>query len=375
MYINDSDQNVDADLIGRRLRQGYPLIEQAVCVRLRDCRVSLRSNSAELLERLRCYFAHVLDDSAGASNIEIIAIERGIVDIGLDFTDWAREPGKTGRKDAIHDLADGRLVLKRRTGMLLLQHKNVCIAAGPCLEHDNQVVNFINSQFLDHLQRGGYALCHAAAVSRGRNGLALSGFSGGGKSTLMLRLLDEEDIRFVSNDRLLVRRSNDLTEAVGVPKLPRVNPGTVVHNPRLHPLIDAHTRERCLEMAPQELWTLEHKYDIDINALYGPGRIQHEIELRAFVVLNWTRDCTEPFNVAPVELSQRPAMLTAIMKSSGPFYSTPDGRFNRDDAPPDTPAYVEALHGVSIYIAGGSIDFEQLRSFCLNEILTPNGNA
>lgn len=369
MDTNDDSENISSDDISQRLLQGCALIEHTLRLRFRDYRISLRSNSAELLDRLRVYFAHVLDDAATATDIEVIAIEREIANIGPDFTDWKREPGKTGRKDAIVNLADGRLVLKVRTGMLFLQHRHVCIAAGPCLEHDNQVINFINSQFLDHLQRSDYALCHAAAVSRGRNGLALAGFSGGGKSTMTLQLLDDDEIDFVSNDRLLVRRTDDVTQAVGIPKLPRVNPGTIVHNPRLHPLIDADTRERYLAMAPDELWLLEHKYDVDIGALYGAGRIRHEVVLQSFLVLNWTRDSSEPLCVSPVELSQRPALLDAIIKSSGPFYSSADGRFNRDDALSDICAYVEALHGVTIYVASGSIDFEQLKSFCLNEIL------
>ena len=33
-----------------------------------------------------------------------------VLDTGLDFTDWSREPGKTGRKDAYHDLPGARLV-------------------------------------------------------------------------------------------------------------------------------------------------------------------------------------------------------------------------------------------------------------------------
>jgi HprK-related kinase B len=344
------------------------LLPEGLCLRLLNYRLMIRSNSAPFMQRMQTYFAHVLEPSCDDVQAELVAIERNVVNTGLDFVDWKREPGKTGRKDAIHDFTGGRLVHKVRTGMLFLQSDQALIAAGPCLEYDNQVINFINSQFLNWLQHDGYLLCHAAALTRHGHGLAIAGLSGGGKSTLMLNLLEDEATNYVTNDRLLVRRQGT-THAVGIPKLPRINPGTIVNNSRLFPLIDAQSRERLLQMGKKALWQLEQKYDVDINGLYGHGRIQHETELHRFMVLNWQHDSAEPVQLNRVDLTQRRDLLAAMMKPSGPFYIDAAGSFNRDDAMPQASVYLSALEHVEIYEARGRIDFTGLGALCMNELM------
>ena len=184
--------------------------------------LAVRSNSAELLQLLRRYFAHAA--GTGPADVEILAVEGEQVDLGLPFTDWKREPGKSGRKDAYHDLVDGRLIQKVRTGMVFLQNAAHRIACGPCQENSSQLINFINTQFSNWLQRRGALICHAAGLVRGEDGLGIAGFSGGGKSTLMLRLLDDPATAYLTNDRLFMQTVAGGVRAVGIPKLPRVNP-------------------------------------------------------------------------------------------------------------------------------------------------------
>jgi HprK-related kinase B len=346
------------------------LLPASLCLQLTGYRLVIRSNSAQFMERMQAYFSHVLVPSCDDAEAEVVAIERDVVNAGVEFVDWNREPGKTGRKDAIHDFAGGRLVQKVRTGMLFLQSGQSLIAAGPCIEYDNQVINFINSQFLNWLQNDGYQLCHAAALSSNGHGLAIAGLSGGGKSTLMLNLLEDVATTFVTNDRLLVRRQDETTHAVGIPKLPRINPGTIVNNPRLFPLIDEKSRAKLLQLQPKELWQLEQKYDADISELYGAGRIRHKTELDKFLVLNWQHDTDKELQVDRADLSRRPDLLSAIMKPSGPFYMNTEQVFNTDDAMPDASAYLAVLEDVAIYEASGKVDFERLGSVCLNDLMT-----
>ncbi|MBT8127996.1 MAG: HprK-related kinase B [Gammaproteobacteria bacterium] len=359
----------DISQIKTMLLDAYPLLPERLCLRLQNYRLAIRSNSAALIERMQIYFAHVVERSCEQTQGEVIAIERDIVDTGLAFVDWKREPGKTGRKDAIYDLSDGRVVRKVRTGMLFLQSAHTLIAAGPCLEYDNQVINFINSQFLNWLQKDGYLLCHAAALSRQHHGLAIAGLSGGGKSTLMLNLLEDEATTYVTNDRLCIRKQQTTTQAVGIPKLPRINPGTIVNNARLFPLIAAPMREKLLQMNARELWKLEQKYDVDISALYGPDRILHETELNRFLVLNWQHDSAEPLQLEQVDITQRQDLLAAILKPSGPFYLDASGLFNTDDAMPDAAAYLAALEHVAVYEATGRVDFKRLTALCGEKLM------
>ena len=347
----------------------HQLLPDVVCLQLMHYRLAIRSNSLAFLQRMQDYFSHVLIPVCESVDAEVHAIERDVIDPGFEFVDWKREPGKTGRKDAIHDFEDGRLVRKVRTGMVFLQNSNALVAAGPCLQYDNQVINFINSQFLNWFQNDDFILCHAAALSVNGSGLAIAGLSGGGKSTLMLNLLEDSSIAFVTNDRLLVKKRDGDTLAVGIPKLPRINPGTIVNNPRLKSLIDEESREKLLQLDKQELWALEHKYDVDIKQLYGDQRIQHDTVLKYFLVLNWQHDSDEEVQLHKVDLSERADVLGAIMKPSGPFYVDTRGNFNSDDAMPDAAAYLAALKRVEIYEAVGRVDFTRLGKLCHEELI------
>jgi HprK-related kinase B len=230
---------------------------------LGDCSLRLRSNSQALIERLSDYFSHVVIAPRDA-DLEIVAVEREAPELGITFIDWQREPGKTGRKDSYLDLAGARLVRKIRTGMVFLQGTADRIAAGPCLRYDNQVINFINAQYMNWLQNRDWLICHASGQVRDGRCLAIAGLSGGGKSTLMLRMMDDPGVSYLTNDRLFIRPGDGITEAVGIPKLPRINPGTIVHNPALHGLLTTQQRDAFLAMPPAQLWTLEDKYDVHV---------------------------------------------------------------------------------------------------------------
>jgi HprK-related kinase B len=310
--------------------------------------------------------------TASEPDMEVIAIERDAPRLDITFKDWTREPGKTGRKDSYFDLVDdghhARLVRKVRTGMVFLQSDTHRIAAGPCLRYDNQLINFINAQYMNWLQQRGWLICHAAGlVYRGR-ALGIAGFSGGGKSTLMLNMLENPAINYLTNDRLFIRADNGVIHATGIPKLPRINPGTIVHNPRLRPLIPEQQRESLLALPNDELWEREEKYDVMIDELYGGNRITSEAPLAAFLVLNWRRVSDEPLQLHQVDLSQRHELLGAIMKSPGPFYQYADGRFYQDATPLDEWGYLDMLRHIAVYEASGVVDFDALATH-LNELM------
>ena len=114
---------------------------------------------------------------------------------------------------------------------------------------------------------------------------------------------------------------------------------------------------------------MEQKYDADISELYGAGRIQHETELTKFLVLNWRHDTDKQLQVTRADLSQRPDLLSAIMKPSGPFYMDTEQVFNTDDAMPEAAAYLAELEDVQVYEVSGNVDFERLGSVCLSELM------
>jgi len=350
------------------LRAEAPLCVDELYLALGECTLRLRSNSTELLTLLADYFSHVVCEPL-AHDIEVIAIERDAPELDIDFIDWKREPGKTGRKDSYAELPGARLVRKVRTGMVFLQSERQRIAAGPCLKYNNQVINFINSQYMNWLQNRGWLICHAAGLVYRDKCLGIAGFSGGGKSTLMLHLMDDDEVAYLSNDRLFVHAGSGQVLARGIPKLPRINPGTIVHNKKLQGLIPAQQRKALLQLPAAELWELEDKYDVHVDRIYGPGRIIPEAPLSAFLILDWQRDGERELQVERVDLTVQRDLLGALMKSPGPFYQHPDGTFQQDTAVFDDASYLAALEQVPVYVARGRVDFSTLSDRCLHELL------
>ena len=366
------DERPDSNAAAALMIDDLPALDERLMLGLEDCTLALCSNSSALIEELREYFgAYVVDE--GVADIEVIAVERPALDIeeALDvrFVDWAREPGKQGRKDAYADLTDGRLVRKVRTGLLFLQRDGLVIAAGPCRQHPNQVINFVNAQYMNRLQQQGWLICHAAASTANERAIGFAGFSGRGKSTLMLHLMEEPGVGYLTNDRLFIRRQDESVRARGIPKLPRVNPGTIIGNPQLHGLISQVEHDHFAAMPRDQLWELEQKHDVHIDRVYGPGRIGPESPLSAFVVLNWQRDESSIATLDQIELAERGDLLATIMKSPGPFYQYSDGHFHADDTAFDDTAYLQALHGVPVFEVTGGIDFPGI-SARVAELLT-----
>jgi HprK-related kinase B len=363
--------------IAKRLLSDSEMRDDSVVLDLSEMRIEIRSNSRPLLDRLRRYFAHVIDqekavEGAGSrivADTVVHVVEAPATDLGLRYVDWRREPGKIGRKDAYHDLSDGRLVRKLRTGMLFLQRDVGPVAYGPCLANDNQVINFVNCQYMNRLQRRGALICHAAGVAAADRGLAIAGFSGGGKSSLMLRLLEQPGVRFLTNDRLfLSSASDDEVLALGIPKLPRVNPGTILSLSTMHQILDARKRESLASLPPDQLWTLEEKYDVDVSAVYGSDRIVSQAPLSDLLVLNWQRDSGSVCQINRVDLNARPDLLGAITKSPGPFYADEDGVFRTDQMTVEHRPYLERLENVNLWEASGTLDFALAAQHCLDRL-------
>ncbi len=351
------------------LKQDIVLNDTPLYLALGQCSICIQSNSSTLLKSLQHYFQHIVAAPIQKPTIEVLVYEREATDLGLKYIDWERESGKKGRKDAYFDIPDGRIIYKVRTGVLFVQSSRYLIAAGPCRENDNQVINFINTQYMNWLQHHGAVICHAAALHRAGRCLAMAGLSGGGKSTLMLKLMDDKEVNYITNDRLLLMPENELPRAIGIPKLPRINPGTIIFNPTLQDMIPAQRRAQLMQLPQQELWDLEEKYDVYINDLYGPGRITLDAPLNTFLVLNWQHDSPSDTVVEEVDIAKRSDLLGAIMKAPSAFYQSADGSFYQQKTPLDESTYLKVLKGVKVYEARGRVDFDRLKQYCEDELL------
>lgn len=329
--------------------------------------IQVHSNSRKVLDRLDKYFSSFASET-GQATVELIAIEGEPVDLPVHFTHWQREPGKSGRKDSYVDMAYCRLIRKVRTGMVFLQSADLRVATGPCLDNINQLVNFINAQYMNWLQQHGWLICHAAALTYKDQAYAFAGFSGGGKSTLMLQLLNTAGTNYLTNDRLFLRDEAGQVNAAGIAKLPRINPGTIVHNPKLHGLMPEQQRQKFLSMPSTELRRIEDKYDVYIDQVYGPERIVSKAPLQALVILNWQHDSKQALQVERVQLTTRQALLEAVMKSPGPFYQYASGRFYQERGVLPKQDYLQLLKDLAVYEVRGGVDFDNLTAFCREKI-------
>ncbi|MEY2929730.1 MAG: hypothetical protein RL033_479, partial [Pseudomonadota bacterium] len=247
--------------------------------------------------------------------------------------------------------------------------RDALVAAGPCVANANQIINFVNSQYISQRVHEGWALCHAAAVAHGGRGLGIAARAGAGKSTLALHLISS-GLNFVSNDRLLIKRTEHGPELAGIPKMPRVNPGTLLNNPDLRGILPPE-RERQLALLPrEELWNLEEKYDVLVDQVYGKGRTLYRAALTGLLVLNWSYgNAGQPAEFCAVNLAERADLLDLVRKSPGVFHRDPSGRniegsAIENAAVPEAAAVLEAVAGVRVWEATGSPQFGQGVSFC-----------
>ncbi len=346
--------------IGRALRERYP-VTSALELEMDGVAIRVSSNSPVLIGKLEAYFGRHVAHTARASAIRITALEASPPEFAVPFQDWPAPPGKALSKEAFADTPSGRVVRKLRTAMQFVVSPTELIAVGPCLQHTNQVVNFIVSQHISQKRHAGWLVCHAAGVAADTAGaLAIAARSGAGKSTLALRLMSS-GLSYVSNDRLLLRRAAGAAEVAGVPKLPRVNPGTLLHNPDLADLLPMKRRRELLELDPSALWDLEEKHDVCVDSVYGPGQSRDRAPLAALVLLCWQRCAALPTRFAPVQLEQRRDLLALLIKPTGVFDIAVGGGSAASPAvnEPGARAYLEALADVRVLEVTGRVDFQR----------------
>lgn len=330
---------------------------------LADQIIQVNCNSALLHTTLTQYFDCVLAPPQTPHTTLQVVNSAQFMQAGLDWPNWPRPKGKAGLKETTLSLGkQGRLIFKIKTGMLFWQNPTQPLAIGPVDAHPNQIINFILTQNLNlHLQNN-WLLGHCAGLSYNQQGIAIAGLSGGGKSTLMLHLL-EQGQHFISNDRLLFKRqANGQVCMRGIAKQPRINPGTIVHNPKLQHLISEQAKQDYLALPNEVLRQLEHKFDAPVNDIFGANCYQLESPLHALIILNWQSNSNEPTKITRVDFATHPELIEAVLKSPGPFYSTPQGEFLSEslavESALDPTAMMALFSNTPCWQLSGNLDFK-----------------
>ncbi len=346
-----------AEVLAHQMPPGH-----SACFAFGDCRLELRSNSAVLVDTVAKYLELFASDP-GPCDATVLAYEADAPSLSLEFFDWIRGPDKVGKKEQVADVEGGWIVRKVRTGMHFLLGPEHKIAVGPGVANFNQVVNFINAALISLRLGSGWTLCHAAGIASGGRGIGLAGTSGAGKSTLALHAMNE-GLSFVSNDRLLIKRQGRVRMS-GVPKHPRINPGTALNNPTLAGILPSTRRDALRELPTAELWGLEEKYDADIGTLFG-GRWTVAADLAGFILLDWTHDNDGSTEIERIDLAQRRDLWPALLKHPGPLHVDARGRRPENTLDVAAEPYLAALADVPVFEIRGRVDFPKATEHCLN---------
>ncbi len=311
------------------------------------------SNSQTLNAELKDYYKHFLGAETDAIDCLVEGVQSAAPDIEGDWQVKQPDPGKTKIKEHILKTDDGKVVRKVLTGVHLffLGSRRVC--TGPLEDNPNQVVNFINNMFLDYLLAPAGQLFHAAGVCRGDFGIGMAGQSGKGKSTLALRLL-QRGLDLVSNDRLVVfPEAGNALHMHGIPKYPRINPGTVINQPELRNIATAENIARYEAMPIDELWDLEEKYDAFVEDAFGV-KFKLGATMNMFVALDWDRNSDASTVLEKRDPVDCPALVETIMKTPGVMLPASSDRIPSAVVEP----YIELLGHCDFYALTGGVDFD-----------------
>jgi HprK-related kinase B len=317
-------------------------------------RLNVETNSLRLASRLQSYFADYMADAPG----EPVTCLRAVVgEPRYDASEmevWTRAsaPGRKP-KESYYDADGVRHILKNRTGLLISLSEGGASIVGALEENANQVVNLIGTLFGLSLLERGYVMVHASSVVEAASGQALVflGNSGSGKSSLALQLIERGGYDFLSNDRVLMRADGGGVHIAGLPKKPRVNPGTLLASAQLSRLVP-RPRRRIYEQLPrEELWQLEEKTDVDVERELG-ARSRLTAMLGRVYSLEW-RPGGEGLEQRSLDPAAALAALRVTHKDFGPY----DLRGPQRDA---TPEYERIAHAVPFIGVSGRADPRRL---------------
>ncbi|MBN1150206.1 HprK-related kinase B [candidate division WOR-3 bacterium] len=334
-------------------------MKYSICLNFCGQKFSIKTDSQDLLTLLKKYYSNFISRQCDKATIIEIANSRELF-FNLNFEKKQPDPGKNKIKEEFHDLTDGRCVRKILTGMVFVFGGNINLAIGDCLNNSNQIINYINNRFIQKMIESGSILLHSSAVSHFRKGIAISGFSGTGKSTLALQLVSR-GLAFISNDRVLCKDAGDEALIYGIAKYPRINPGTIVNNPYLRQMLIKSELDYYKSMDRESLWNEERKFDVFIEDIFGKEKFKLESKLKYLLILNWSRKSPENTKIERIELKNRPDLYPSFLKPPGLFYI---GNYHSDQ----DRSFLRTLEKSRVFEATGKPDFDFASEFFLKTI-------
>jgi HprK-related kinase B len=319
-------------------------VASGLALHFEGCTIAIETEDDGIVAKLRRYFGDFAadPDSGDRPRTVLRIIESDPTEPEQGLVAWTDKA-----KDAFLDLPSGRFVRKMRTGVTISIQEDswssVWTMRGPVNRNFSQVVTTLGNIYGLHIVDRGGAMIHASAVcDDGGSAIAIMAQSGMGKSSVAVRLM-EQGFDFISNDRVILEPPmvDSIVMARGLPRLPRVNPGTLLDGEHTRFILDPSVQDSHAE-APQ----IEEKYDLDVDRVLG-RRWLLSGQLKAALVLNWQPD-GEGLHLQRLTPGQALTELRQVSKSFGVF----DVRLvSRSDA-----ALSETARRVAVYRVTGRTD-------------------
>jgi len=245
-------------------------------------------------------------------SLQFKAVLAGRFPEGLDGLSFA----PISAKEALLKVGSFLVIKKVRSGLRYIVNgeRRAVWLEEPGVSDWNSAVNVVNDVLSLAWLEAGFLLFHAGAAATRKGGVVLiASSSGSGKTTTLLRLLGE-GFRYVANDRVLVGYTGSSMQAVGFPKLPRVNPGTIFSDPRLRTLLSHKELKELASLGQDSLWNLEMKRDVPVQEVYGHGIAKPWGELKGVVFLEWSRNAKEDFKIDQLEQEELSSFAGKTLK-------------------------------------------------------------
>ncbi|MCH2206298.1 MAG: hypothetical protein MK132_10560 [Lentisphaerales bacterium] len=276
------------------------LCEDEVNLRMGEVSYKVFSNSRPLLDTLNSYFSHILTSSSPVACL-IYIIEYSGFRVDLPFSKLSDDSDKGSSLNEVFDLEDGRIVHDCGADMYYLHSDIHNIAIGPCEMNPTQVIDYILSQYEVYLQKHNWLALPASCVEMAGIGLALISKDYAGRSALVYKLMDLEEVRFVTESKLYLKPEEGIIEGCGLAKQPRCVAFSALNTEKLGHLISGPLFSESQGLSESEIWAMKETYDVDIEIVYGIEKIVHDTAIQVFLFLDWSIDTDSPCMVEQVQ--------------------------------------------------------------------------
>ncbi len=259
---------------------------------IHDVPFAVRSNDAAVIAhvaRLVQRYRTAEAQTATGPQQELTAFQGTPAIDALRVTDVPRRSGGHPVKPArvaTADLDDGRVILRRETGVVTTIRPDTWTIAGDLRAHPGEVTRALDAMLSLALVERGFLTLKGSALVRDGRGIALVGGPDSARRALAVTLLGH-GFRWVTEDSLLVRVAAGHVEMRGLPGLLRLGPAAMLAHPALRAMLPDDERARYEGQTWRELREIEARYVVDAADAFGADGVATGGTLAMIVALRW----------------------------------------------------------------------------------------